>query len=111
MTGPILSCREAAEGQVFNPRAAGRSLQPMRRLVRSPVSLRRLPRVALRLLDQLLQGRVEGLLAGGGRPLLPDHALAIEDVECRRAGGLPLLGDASPVYKRPPAQLLLDHHF
>src|SRR5262249_37573391 len=70
---------------------------PVRR--RSP---RRLFLVFLRLLDQFFQGRVHGLGTRRAGPLVPDHALVIDDVECRRAGGLPLLGDGSLVHKRPP---------
>src|SRR5262245_29403829 len=49
----------------------------------SPVSVRWLLRVSLRLLDQLFQRHVDGRRAGGAGPPVPDHAPGIDDVECR----------------------------
>src|SRR5262249_548819 len=58
--------------------------------------LRNLLRVPLRLLDQLFQGCVDGLLAGAAHPLVADHALGVDDVVGRR-GGVPFFADGAPV--------------
>src|SRR5262245_50271268 len=68
-----------------------------------------------RLLDQLFQGLIQDLRAGrAAHPLVPDHALVIEDVERRQAGQVPPgydgpLSQGAWVSKRPPGQLLLVH--
>src|SRR5436309_7161915 len=77
---------------------------------RLEASLRNLLGVPLYLLDQLLQGGVDGLLAWArvAHPLVPDHARVVDDVVTRRAG-IPLYGDFT-ASKRPPIQLFLLHN-
>ena len=65
--------------------------------------------------NQLLQGRVDGLLAGAAHPLVPDYAPGIEDIKRRRVGQVPArrdgpLAGVSGVRERPPGQPLLRHH-
>src|SRR5437762_1627697 len=45
----------------------------------------------LGLLDQLLDGRVEDLVAGAAHPLVADHALGVEEVQRRPTFQAPLL--------------------
>src|SRR5690349_16272994 len=72
-------------------------------------------RWGIELLHQLLQGRVDGLLARPTDPLVPDHPPGIEDVERRRVRQVPSARDrprtgGALVRERPPGQLLLLHH-
>src|SRR5262249_1692212 len=68
-----------------------------------------------RLLEQLVQGRVDGLMAGTARPLVADHPPRIEDIERRCVRQVPSgrdgpLSGVAQIGERPPGQVFLLHH-
>src|SRR5262249_62151081 len=72
-------------------------------------------RACLDLSDQLFHGVVNDLLAGAAEPFVTDHTFVVEEVNRRRAGQVPLLGDATRsrarrrVAERPPGKVLFLH--
>src|SRR5262245_61403528 len=69
------------------------------------------------LLDQLLHGVINDLLASAAEPLVTDHPLVVDEINCRRARQVPFLGDGSHfrarprIAERPPGKVLLLHEF
>jgi hypothetical protein len=73
-------------------------------------SVRRTGAGPLDLVDQFLQGRVDGFRSGSARPFVPNYALGIDDVKGWSAGRFPLAGNDARVDESSPAQVFLDYY-
>ena len=62
-------------------------------------------------LKQLLQGGLNGLLAGVTDPFVPNEALVVDDVERRRRWRIPSFGNRAIIGETAPIELLGIHHF